>query len=250
MKIGFLSDIHEDVESLRKAISILEKAGCNELICLGDIVGYSVPMHKYIDTRNANECISIVRSNCSIVVPGNHDLYAIRRTPLFTSQFNYHPHWYDLPFDEREELADQRVWLYEDHDLSPMLSKKNRVYLESLEEFQKADFDGIQLFFSHYPYPDLSGSTTQFMTHQDQLKKHFEFLKINKCRLSFSGHRHVEGFSIAAENSFNTHHFDKVQLPADDCLWIDSPAICRSKKQNGILLFDSRYHEIQSLMIE
>ena len=41
------------------------------------------------DQFNANECISIVRMNCGIVVPGNHDLYAGKRVPLFTTGFDY-----------------------------------------------------------------------------------------------------------------------------------------------------------------
>ena len=250
MKIGFISDIHEDVESLKKGISILEKAGCNELICLGDIVGFSVPLHKYLDSRNANECISIVRMNCSIVVPGNHDLYAGKRVPLFTTGFDYTEDWYNLPFDEREDKADHRIWLYENHDLSPMLNKKNTTYLNSLEEFQKAEYDGIQMFFSHYPFPDLSGSTTEFITHQNQLKEHFNFQNINNCSLSFSGHRHVEGCLIVSEDSFISHEFGKVGLSIDHPLWIDSPAICQSKKQNGVMIFDTRYKEIQCYMID
>ncbi len=213
MKIGFLSDIHEDVESLKKAIIILEKAGCNELICLGDIVGFSVPTHKYLNTRNANECISIIRTNCSIVIPGNHDLYATRRLPLFTANFNYPQNWYQLPFGEREELADHKIWLYEDHDLSPMLSKKNQIYLSSLEEFQKSEFDGFQLLLSHYAYPDLSGSTTEFIGNQNQLQEHFKFMEMNKCQISFSGHRHVEGHTVATNREIKTFGFEKSEVP-------------------------------------
>lgn len=250
MKIGFLSDIHEDIENLKKAISLLEKAGCNELVCLGDIVGFSVPTHKYIDTRNANECISMIRMNCSIVIPGNHDLYAIKQTPLFTAGFDYPSHWYDLAFDEKKEKADHRIWLYEDHDLSPLLSKKNSIYLKSLEEFQKAELDEIQMLFSHYAYPDPSGSTTEFITHQDQLKKHFEFLKMSKCGLSFSAHKHIKGCLIASPSSYKVYDFGKIEIVMDETIWIDGPSICRSKKQNGIMIFDTRYKEIQSIKIQ
>lgn len=250
MKIGFLSDIHEDVESLQKAILLLEKAACNELVCLGDITGFSVDTHKYIDTRNANECISIVRSNCSIVIPGNHDLYSVKRIPQFTKGFDYPINWYDLAFDEREEKADQQIWLYEKHDLSALLSKKNNIYLKSLEEFQKAEFNGMQILFSHYAFPDLSGSTTQFISHQNQLKEHFNFQQMNKCSLSFSGHRHVEGSTIASSSLFIKNGFEKIIINSHETLWIDGPAICQSKKQNGIMIFDTKYLEIQCIMIK
>lgn len=249
MKLGFLSDIHEDIESLTKAISILEKAGCNELICLGDITGFSVDSHNYIDSRNANECISIIRSNCSIVVPGNHDLFSVRRIPQFTNRFDYDPNWYELAFNEREEKANQQIWLYERFDLSPLLSRKNRVYLESLEEFQIAEFDGIQMLFSHYAFPDLSGSTTEFISSQDQLKKHFDFQEIHQCDLSFSGHRHIEGCMIASHNSFIKNGFEKIKIHNNVSQWIDGPAVCRSKKQNGVMIFDTKYMLIQCEII-
>ncbi len=249
MKLGFLSDIHEDVISLKKAVSILEKAGCNELICLGDITGFSIDSHEYFESRNANECISIIRSNCSIVIPGNHDLYSVKRIPQFTRGFYYPNNWYKLSYDEREKEANQQIWLYERYDLSPLLSRKNKIYLESLEEFQIAEFDGIQMLFSHYAFPDLSGSTTEFITNQNQLKKHFNFQEIHQCSLSFSGHRHPEGCIIASHNSVIKNGFEKIKINNNEALWIDGPAVCQSKKQNGVMIFDTKYMEIQCLKI-
>jgi len=249
MKLGFLSDIHEDVESLKKAIIILEKSGCNELICLGDICGFSVDTHKYLESRNANECISIIRSNCSIVIPGNHDLFSVRRIPEFTKGFDYDPNWYNLAYNEREEIANQQIWLYERHDLSPLLTRKNKVYLESLEEFQIVEFDGIQILFSHYAFPDLSGSTTEFISKQDQLKKHFNFQEIHQCSMSFSGHRHIEGCTIASHDSIIKKGFEKINIQNNDALWIDGPAVCRSKKQNGVMIFDTKYRQLHCEII-
>ena len=40
--------------------------------------------------------------------------------------FNYPDNCYDLDFDERNNLANGKIWLYEDHDISPMLNKKIR----------------------------------------------------------------------------------------------------------------------------
>lgn len=249
MKLGFLSDIHEDIESLKKAILLLEKAGCNDLICLGDISGYSVDTHNYLNRRNADECISIIRSNCSIVIPGNHDLFSIRRIPHYSNGFKYPSNWYDLAYNEREEKAKKQIWLYERYDLSPLLSRKNSVYLESLEEFQIAEYDEIQMLFSHYAFPDLSGSTTGFITNQHQLKMHFDFLRKNNCSISFSGHRHNEACIIASLNSYKKIGFEKTTINTNEAIWIDGPAVCRSKNQNGVMIFDTKYMEIQCTAI-
>ena len=43
-KIGVISDIHSNMESLTEALKILGNQGVEEIICLGDIVGYG-PNH-------------------------------------------------------------------------------------------------------------------------------------------------------------------------------------------------------------
>jgi predicted phosphodiesterase len=51
MLVGILSDIHSDFKSLKKAIAILEKRNCDQLVCLGDIVGYN---SDYTDFSNTD----------------------------------------------------------------------------------------------------------------------------------------------------------------------------------------------------
>ena len=42
MKIGIISDIHEDIKRLKEALAILHKQKCDQIVCLRDFVGYSV----------------------------------------------------------------------------------------------------------------------------------------------------------------------------------------------------------------
>ncbi len=64
MKYAIISDIHSNLEALQKAFTIIDARKVDEVICLGDIVGYGA---------NPNECVDIVRGRCSAVVLGNHD---------------------------------------------------------------------------------------------------------------------------------------------------------------------------------
>ena len=64
MKYAIISDIHANLEALKKAMTIIEEKHVDEIICLGDVVGYGA---------NPNECVDIVRRSCSTVVLGNHD---------------------------------------------------------------------------------------------------------------------------------------------------------------------------------
>ncbi len=68
MKYAIISDIHSNLEALQKALSIIDEKKVDEIICLGDIVGYGA---------NPNECAELVRTRCSSVVLGNHDAAAL-----------------------------------------------------------------------------------------------------------------------------------------------------------------------------
>lgn len=248
MKIGILSDIHEDLKNLKKAFEILDNQDCEEFVCLGDISGYSVDVFNYYERRNANDCLSLIKSRCSIVIPGNHDLYNVRRIPEFISSFIYPDNWYDLSFDERESLAENSIWLYEQFDLSPMLSRKNKSYLNSLPEFVIHEFEGIKILFSHYAFPDFSGSSKHFIESHNELSGHFEVMETEKCQISFSGHSHPEAGTFATPKSFDILDFGKHKIP-DEKSWIIVPSIAESNRKRGVSVFDTEEMTLNFIQI-
>ena len=64
MRIAIISDIHSNLEALTKAIDIIDSRSVDEIVCLGDIVGYGA---------DPNECVDLVRRRCNTVIKGNHD---------------------------------------------------------------------------------------------------------------------------------------------------------------------------------
>ncbi len=77
MRFAFISDIHANLEALEAVLEDIGKEAVDEIICLGDIVGYG---------SEPNECTEIIRKRCSLVLLGNHDAAAVKL--LDTHLFN------------------------------------------------------------------------------------------------------------------------------------------------------------------
>lgn len=238
MRIGFLSDIHEDILSLDLALGILAAQKCDTLVCLGDIVGFTLPFYQHIQTRSADACIDRVRAHCTAAVAGNHDLYAVRRVPEFKAGFEYGPDWYGLEYEARASRARDRIWLYEDNEIPPVLSTAATDFLRGLRETQCVTFGRTSLLLSHFCYPDLSGSAIYFPSQAFHLRKHFEFMHRQGCRIGISGHGHPEGCLIVDEDRFVLHPFGTIPL-ADEPLWIVAPPVARTSRANGCMVLDT-----------
>ncbi len=64
MKYAVISDMHSNLEALTKVLGEIKTRNVNEIICLGDIVGYGA---------NPDEVADLVRREARYVVRGNHD---------------------------------------------------------------------------------------------------------------------------------------------------------------------------------
>ena len=68
MKQALISDIHGNLEALNAVLADISKQSVDELLCLGDIVGYG---------PNPCECLDIVMKKCRLTIMGNHDQAAL-----------------------------------------------------------------------------------------------------------------------------------------------------------------------------
>lgn len=64
MKYGIFGDIHSNLEALEAVTEDMISCGVEQMICLGDIVGYNA---------DPSECLQMVRSLGCPIVKGNHD---------------------------------------------------------------------------------------------------------------------------------------------------------------------------------
>jgi diadenosine tetraphosphatase ApaH/serine/threonine PP2A family protein phosphatase len=66
MRVAVVSDVHGNLAALEAVLAAVADE-CDEVWCLGDIVGYGA---------RPNECIALVRERCARILAGNHDLAA------------------------------------------------------------------------------------------------------------------------------------------------------------------------------
>ncbi len=79
MRLAIVSDIHANLEALHAVLNDIDSQQIDEVVCLGDIVGYGA---------NPNECVELVKQRCPITLLGNHDAAALGT--LSTENFNIH----------------------------------------------------------------------------------------------------------------------------------------------------------------
>jgi predicted phosphodiesterase len=246
MRVGIIADIHEDVVALKDAFNILEHSNCEQVFCLGDIIGYKVTAYHYLDTRNAHECIAMIRANCSSVVIGNNDLYQIRKLPSNKTAFDFPENWYELDFYQRKMLAKENVFLYEDVQLPSLITREDRSYLETLPETCIVEYDNLRMMLSHFAFPDLLGVRTYFPKTALEFQEHLSFIESNGCTLGFSGHMHFEGVSICNRQTLKRNDFVKCPL-TDPIQWIYGPCVARGRFHNGVMILDTQTREIEAI---
>lgn len=86
MRLAIISDIHANLEALTKSLELIDHMGVDEIVCLGDVVGYGA---------NPNECIEVLRERCSFILRGNHDAAAVdlSAAETFTTNARFSAVW-------------------------------------------------------------------------------------------------------------------------------------------------------------
>ena len=99
VKFAIFSDIHGNLEALEAVLADIALERVQEMICLGDIVGYG---------PNPAECIEMVRCLSAAVVMGNHDEACIEPGREF--DLNEYARA-GIAFARRELSDAQKAWL-------------------------------------------------------------------------------------------------------------------------------------------
>jgi len=250
VKIGILSDIHEDIKSLKLALAILRKEGCSQIVCLGDFTGYSVPYCAFLLSRSAHEVIKMLKKNCEFILAGNHDLFSIKELPKNKADFSHPENWYSFDYQTRQKLSEGKLYLYEHQSLSPLLTKEDEQFIRQLPEYVVNKYDDVEIFFSHYAFPDLVGTMKFDLKTPADAKRHFAFMKQHGCTLGISGHVHYEGIMIFTEDEVREIPFNETIKLTNNLTWFYGPCVVNAQVANGVLVFDTDKMEIKAVPLK
>lgn len=156
MRYAIISDIHSNLEALDAVLTEISNLMVDEILCLGDIVGYNA---------NPNECVEVVRKTGITCIRGNHDIGASD----IEEPAHFNPPAKEALLWTRKQLTDE-----------------NKRFLSSLPRELK--IEDIFLFhgFIH--------ETDHYIASEDDALYNFQLLESlpGEIRLGFYGHTHVK----------------------------------------------------------
>ena len=164
MPTAVISDIHANLDALKTVLKDIDARGVEEIVCLGDIIGYG---------PDPCACLDLVAKRCKWALMGNHDFAVLYEPTSFNTSAETSAFWTRRQFEVEKDSA---------------LRRKRWEYLGSLEIRHKA-LGGLCVHASprrpinEYIFPD---DVITAPTKMGQIFDKFE----ERC---FVGHTHVTG---------------------------------------------------------
>ena len=176
MRIAVIADIHANLEALQAVLERINALNVDEIVCLGDIVGYNA---------SPNECVDIIRNAKIVSVLGNHDACASGLEKPY--RFN--------------ALARSAVSWTREH-----LTEENRLYLLNLPREKKVH----DYFLVHGSIHD----TNRYLLTRGDAVDNFQLLAglPGRPMLGFFGHTHVGTAFIDHQGSISSDLSSELSL--------------------------------------
>lgn len=200
---AILSDIHANIDALEVVLGRLDSLGVDEIVCLGDVVGYNA---------EPNACVSLIAERGVQTILGNHDAVAC----AIEEPWGFNPVALAAAVWTREKLDEPTLeWLRGLPDAlnyGPFVAvhgapKNHNVYLFSPEE----------------------------------IRPHLYFMDEQNCRLCFMGHTHTPAI-FSTDGDYSLNGKTRIQLDPEKIYFINPGSVGQPRDDNpnaSFGLFDS-----------
>jgi putative phosphoesterase len=162
MRIALISDIHANLPAIEAVLEDIEKRKLDSIFCLGDLVSYA-PW--------PNEIIDIVRKNRIVTIAGNHDEILGKKSH----------NGLEYTVDPSLSIGQQSI-----EYTNSILTVENRLYLKSLPQHIKLDFNSCNLLFVHGS-PD---KIDEYLTEDLSDDFYWQMMEEHGADLMAFGHTH------------------------------------------------------------
>lgn len=174
MKRAIISDIHGNLDALQAVLSDIENTGVDQIICLGDVIGYG---------PNPRECLDVAMAFDRCIL-GNHDVGALFDPEGFSSNAEQAIFW------TRDQLESPANANDPDKDLEQRTARWN--FLCELDRTYRED-----------PFLFVHGSARNPLNEYVFPEDVFNKQKLDRIfalihQYCFQGHTHVPGIFTAA----------------------------------------------------
>ncbi len=213
MNYAIISDIHSNLEAFERILFEIDKIGVDEIVCLGDIVGYGA---------SPNECLDIVRERQVTSIIGNHDMVACGSGDAH----NFNPIARDAGLWTRNELTEV-----------------NRDFLSSLPH--QRVIEDFLIVHGAISDPDLYifSSSEAFL----------EFNLMIKARICFFGHTHVKVYYVCSNSRVQSFTDDEVRLSEENLYLVNPGSVGQPRDRDpraSFLVFEHDKKNIKFFRLE
>lgn len=212
MRLGIISDLHGNVEALWPVLRALAREAVQDIVCLGDLVGYNA---------QAREVIALVRERAIASVHGNHDLMVLGR----------------LPVEGGPRARRGVAWT------SAMLTPDELMFLRSLPG---AIIRRDRLLLVH----SVPGDPVTRLRTERQFVRQFQTLRRTHpgVRMCFTGHTHEPGvIEITRDGHPVAHDAADLRLLPDSFYFVNPGSVGEPRGPDSratFAVYDAQYHTL------
>jgi len=217
MRFAIISDIHANIEALDSFFESIKDNPVDEIICLGDLVGYNA---------SPNECIELIREKKIKCLMGNHDARAAGIEDL--SEFNL--------------LAANAIeWT------KGVLKEENRAFLAGLPRC-------LNVAKKFYAIHGSIDDTDRYIYGAADALRNFKLLeKVKGLNICFFGHTHVPISYLCANDSVRMNLDNSIKLKKGASYLINPGGLGQSRDKDhrgSYAVYDTKTSEVTFHRIE
>lgn len=211
MKLGIITDIHNNLPALKVIVEELNKMKCDKIICCGDIIGIGPSPEQTVQY--------MMQIPNLIAVRGNHEKYLLEGMPI------------EYPNDENMSYEEMKHHKWE-HNL---LSAESIAFLKSLPYKSDITLEGYRISIIHYCMNN-DGHYINYKTNPSENDLNEMFKNIDSDIILY-GHNHFK----------NICKSDKVYINVGS---LGCPAQDKNIARGGIVNIENGNIDIQPIDVE